>query len=206
MSRQPPEPWQRRLVDVAEVVLWVAGNRQPTLGDTRLVCVDGRTGAGKSSLGETVHEAASTIGSSALVHLDDLLDGWRGLDKVSHTLERDVLVPLRAGRPGRYRRYDWVRGEYAEEHVVDPVDLLVVEGVGSGATSYSSWITTLVWVDAPADLGLARSVARDGEALRPQLLQWMRDEDALLARERTRDRADVIVDGTGEAEDAVVLA
>jgi uridine kinase len=206
VSRQPPAPWQRRLVDVAEIVLWAALNRQPTLGDTRLICVDGRTGAGKSSLGKAVHEAASTIGSAALVHLDDLLDGWGGLDKVSRTLERDVLVPLRAGLPGRYRRYDWKREEYAEEHVVDPVDLLVVEGVGSGATSYASWITTLVWVDAPADLGLARSVARDGEVLRPQLLQWMRDEEALLARERTRDRADVIVDGTGEAEDAVVLA
>jgi uridine kinase len=206
VSRQPPAPWQRRLVDVAEIVLWAALNRQPTLGDTRLICVDGRTGAGKSSLGKAVHEAASTIGSAALVHLDDLLDGWGGLDKVSMTLERDVLVPLRADRPGRYRRYDWVREEYAEEHVVDPVELLVVEGVGSGATSYSSWITTLVWVDAPADLGLARSVVRDGEALRPRLLQWMRDEDTLLARERTRDRADVIVDGTGEAEDAVVLA
>ena len=206
MSRQPPEPWQARLGDVAEVVLWVARNRQPTLGAARLVCLDGRTGAGKSSLGDAVLEAATRDGSAALVHLDDLLDGWGGLDTVSRTLERDVLVPLRAGRPGRYRRYDWVREEYAEEHVVDPVDLVVVEGVGSGATSYASWITTLVWVDAPADLGLARSVARDGEALRPQLLQWMRDEDALLARERTRDRADVIVDGTGEAEDTVVLA
>ena len=206
MSRRPREPWERRLVDVADIVLWVALNRQPTLGVTRLVCVDGRTGAGKSSLGEAVHEAASAIGSAALVHLDDLLDGWGGLDQVSRTLEVDVLTPLSAGRPGRYLRYDWSLGRYAEEHVVDPVDLLVVEGVGSGATSYASWITTLVWVDAPAGLGLERSLARDGEPLRPQLLQWMRDEDALLAREHTRDRADVVVDGTGEAEHAVVLA
>jgi hypothetical protein len=85
------------------------------------------------------------------------------------------------------------------------VDLLVVEGVGSGASSYSSWVTTLVWVDAPRDLGLMRSVARDGESVRPQLLRWIEDEDALFVREHTRDRADLVVDGTGEADHAVVL-
>jgi hypothetical protein len=34
----------------------------------------------------------------------------------------------------------------------------------------------------------------------------MQDEDALFVREHTRDRADLVVDGTGEADDAVVLA
>jgi uridine kinase len=187
------------------VVLWVALTSTPTLGNTRLVCIDGRTGSGKSTLGEALHTAAAEVGTSALIHLDDLLDGWEGLSRVSRTLEDDVLGPLREGRPGRYRRYDWLAEQYAEERVVDPVDLLVVEGVGSGASSYSSLVTTLVWVDAPSDLGLARSVARDGESTRPQLLRWMQDEDALLAREHTRDRADVVVDGTGEADDAVVL-
>ena len=206
MSRQPSDLWQRRLLDVAELVLWVALNREPTLGDTRLVCVDGRTGAGKSTLGGAVREAASSLGTSTLVHLDDLLDGWGGLERVGETHERDVLTPLSTGRPGRYRRYDWELGQYADERVVDPVDLLVVEGVGSGAAAYASWITTLVWVDAPVDLGLARSVARDGEELRLQLVQWMKDEDVLFARERTRDRADLVVDGTGEADYAVVLA
>jgi uridine kinase len=197
--------WERRAAEVAEVVLWIALNSQPTLGDARLVCIDGRTGSGKSTLGEALHATAAEVGTSALIHLDDLLDGWEGLGRVSRTLEDDVLEPLREGRPGRYRRYDWLAEQYAEECVVDPVDLLVVEGVGSGASSYSSWVTTLVWVDAPSDLGLARSVARDGEAIRPQLLRWMQDEDALFVREHTRDRADLVVDGTGEADDAVVL-
>jgi uridine kinase len=198
--------WERQASEIAEVVLWVALSSQPTLGATRLVCIDGRTGSGKSTLGEALHAAAAEVGTTALIHLDDLLDGWEGLARVSRTLESHVLEPLREGRPGRYRRYDWLAEQYAEERVVDPVDLLVVEGVGSGASSYSSWVTTLVWVDAPRDLGLTRSLARDGESVRPQLLRWMQDEDALFGREHTRDRADLVVDGTGEADDAVVLA
>lgn len=206
MSRRPHLPSPRGVSDVAEVVLWLARNRPPTLGDARLVCIDGRTGSGKSTLGTAVHELAAAEGTSALVHLDDLLDGWDGLDQVSRALEEQVLAPLRGGRAGRYRRYDWLRQEYAEEHTVDPVDLLVVEGVGSGAAAYSSSISTLVWVDAPAEIGLERSLARDGEAIRPQLLRWMEREAALFARERTQDRADVVVDGTGQADYAVVLA
>jgi uridine kinase len=180
--------------------------RRPTLGRSRLVCIDGRAGSGKSTLGEAVRDLATETGSSALVHLDDLLDGWDGLPEVAETFHRDVLVPLGERRAGRYRRYDWHLDRFAEQHVVEPVDLLVVEGVGSGASAYASLVTTLVWVDAPAELRLTRGIARDGEALRPQWLRWTAAEDALFRRERTRDRADVIVDGTGEADEAVVLA
>lgn len=206
MSGSPRDPWQQRVAEVADLVLWLTANRPPTLGGARLVCIDGRTGSGKSTLGVALHRAAEQVGTSALVHLDDLLDGWHGLDRVSRTLEEDVLSPLREGRQGRYLRYDWIQQEYAEEHVVDPVDLLVVEGVGSGASSYASSITTLVWVEVGAQLGLERSVERDGEAIRPHLLRWMQDETTLFARERTRERADVVLDDTGDDDYAVVLA
>jgi uridine kinase len=198
--------WGRRVADVADLVLWTSLMKRPTLGESRLVCVDGHAGSGKSTLGEAVRDLASETGTSDLVHLDDLLDGWEGLPQVAETLHRGVLVPIAEGHDGRYLRYDWHRARFAEEHVVQPVDLLVVEGVGSGATAYSSLVTTLVWVDAPADLRLARGLARDGEALRPHWLRWKNAEESLFRRERTRERADVIVDGTGEADRAVVLA
>lgn len=198
-----PESWRQRVADVAELVVQTALARQPTLGPGRLVCVDGPAGSGKSTLGRAIVASASSHGSSDLVQLDDLLDGWDGLDQVSEALERDVLTPLAQGLPGRYRRYDWHQERFAEEHVVAPVDLLVVEGVSSGASSYSSWITALVWVEAPADVRIERGIARDGEELRPQWMRWMAAEEALFARERTRDRADVVADGNSAGTTAL---
>lgn len=198
--------WAGRVADVADLVVWMTGLRPPTLGSGRLVCVDGPAGAGKSTLAEAVREAAATVGTSDLVHLDDLLEGWAGLPRVAGTLERDVLRPLASGTPARYRRWDWVLDRFAEEVTVSPVDLLVVEGVASGAAGHADLITTLVWVDAPAELCLARGIARDGEGLRAQWLAWTAVERQLFARERTRERADVRVDGTGEADPAVELA
>lgn len=190
-----PEPWSDEVAATAAAVVAGANRRPATLGEGRLVCVDGPAGSGKSTLGEAVERAASATGTTALVHLDDLLDGWDGLEKVSSSLEQSVLRPLAEGRPGRYRRYDWHLASFAEEHQVPPVDLLVVEGVGSGASSYASLVTLLVWVEAPDDLRIERGMARDGEELRPEWERWMAAEAAHFARERSRARADLVVSG-----------
>mgnify|MGYP000869567760 CR=1 FL=1 len=105
-----------------------------------------------------------------------------------------IVVPLGAGLPGRYRRWDWLASAWAEEHVVGPVSLLVVEGVGSGALEYADAIGTLVWVSAPAEVRLARGLERDGEAMLGHWEQWMVDEAAHFAAQRTRERADVVLD------------
>ena len=199
------DAWGRRVGDVADLVVWTTTMKPPTLGDARLVCVDGPAGSGKTTLARAVRDTAAELGSVDLVQVDDLLDGWGGLTGAGRTLEDDVLGPLRQGRSGRYRRYDWHAARFVEEVPVAPVDLLVVEGVGSWRTSYASWVTTLVWVEAPQDLRLARWVARDGEALRAQWEPWLADETALFRREGTRERADLVVDGSGEAERAVEL-
>lgn len=196
--------WRSRVAGVADLVARAALGQPPTLGGTRLVCVDGRAGAGKTTLAEAIRDRAAEEGTTVLVHVDDLLDGWRGLFDLPRTLEHDVLAPLRAGRAGRYRRYDWLAGRFASEVRVKPVDVLVVEGVGCGASAYSSSITALVWVEAPRELRLARGMARDGEQMRRHWLEWMDDEDILFAQERTWERADFVVDGSGEADPVVV--
>lgn len=170
----------------------------PTLGSGRLVCVDGPGGSGKTTLADAVIRAANRrVPSLALLHMDDLYEGWSGLGDVAARLAEDVLGPLAAGRPGCYHRWDWRASAWAEEHVVDPVDLLVLEGVGSGAVEYDDLVTTLVWVEAGRDVCLARGLARDGEAMRPEWERWMVGEDAHFAAQRTRERADVLVDGVG---------
>jgi uridine kinase len=199
------DTWRRRVADVAELVVWAAWMQPPTLGDARLVCVDGGAGSGKSTLGRAVGDAATGLGSVTVVHTDDLLDGWGGLKEAGVSVREHVLAPVRAGRPGRYRRYDWHAGRFTEKVTVHPPDLLVLEGVGSWRASYASWVTTLVWVDAPVDLRLARGIARDGERLRPEWERWLPAEEALFRQERTHEHAAIVVDGTGEAEQEVIL-
>ena len=199
------EGWRRRLADVGDLVVWLSSLRPPALGRTRLVCVDGGAGAGKSTLAGAILDAAVEVGTARIVHTDDLLAGWRGLPGLPDTVAEGLIGPLSLGRPGRYRRYDWLRARFAEAHRVDPVDTLVLEGVGSWSRRYAAAVTALVWVDAPRDLRLRRGIERDGEAMRAQWLTWVEDEDRHFLHEGTREHADVVVDGTGTGDGTVVL-
>jgi len=175
----------------ADRVLELLRSRPPTLGSGRLVCIDGPAGSGKSTLAA---EIASLAGGAAVVHMDDLFEGWGGLARIDDQLGT-LLRPLARGFSGSYRRWDWPGNAWAETVLVPPAPVLVLEGVGSGSAAYADLMTVLVWVEVPVELRLARGLERDGDALAEHWEQWAHDEQALFAREHTRQRADVVLDG-----------
>jgi energy-coupling factor transporter ATP-binding protein EcfA2 len=178
--------------EVARLVVDLASSRPPTLGDGRLICVDGPAGSGKSTLAA---EIAALTGAQ-VVHMDDLMDGWGGLVSTGPQVS-SILDPLAAGRPGSYRHFNWHVGRFDRVDVVPVADWLVIEGVGSGNPVADPLVTVLVWVEAGGDLRLARGLERDGVDMEPHWRQFMVDEADLFAAHGTRERADVLVDGTG---------
>lgn len=161
----------------------------PTLGPGRLVCIDGPAGSGKTTLAAAVVDVAP---DARVVHCDELLHGWRGLPGLAGSVAT-LLEPLSRGEQGRWTRWDWAAGDWAESHPVGPGGLLVLEGVGCWSPAIAPLVGVLAWVEADSSLRLRRGIARDGEQMRPHWEQWRLDEDALLARLGTRDHADVVV-------------
>jgi hypothetical protein len=167
------------------------------LGQVRLVAVDGPAGSGKSTFsGRLVRGLRSVAPRVAEIHTDDLLEGWTDLVSCWPRLDDWIRRPLRRGEPGRYRRYDWHRGCFAEVWELLPVpDVLVLEGVASARSAASSDLSLAVFVEAERDLRLRRGLERDGEALRDRWLRWMADEDRHFGEDGTAGRAGVLVDG-----------
>lgn len=170
----------------------------PLLGTTRLVSIDGPAGSGKSTLAADLAGALRDRGPNVrLLGMDDLFEGWAGLDAGTEQLVSGVLEPLSRGEAGAYRRWDWHASAWAETVVVEPPGVLVVEGCGSGPRAAAPWTSLLVVVETDAEERLARGIARDGEAMRADWLRWMALEESVLTREGTRERADLRLDGRG---------
>jgi hypothetical protein len=174
-------------------------SRAPSLGPVRVVAVDGPAGSGKTTLAGALAERCAAVGRTAgVVHMDDLYAGWSGLEgDLWPRLAAQVLEPLRRGRPGRFQRYDWIAGRFADWVDVPVPDVLVLEGCGSGRRAGARDVGLLVWVEAEATTRLTRGLERDGSGARVHWERWMRDEAGHYAREGTRGRADVRVDAWG---------
>lgn len=168
----------------------------PRVGTTRLVAIDGCAGSGKSTLSRRLAGACQARGESTVVlHTDDLLSGWHDVTGFWQRLHRWVLNPLRRGQIARYRRFDWPTNRFGVEwHQVATPAVLIVEGVTSAQAVARSELALSVLVTAPPEVRLARGIARDGEALRPQWVRWMREESAHF-RAAAATLVDVVVDG-----------
>lgn len=81
----------RALADLAGEI-----RARPCAGAARLVAVDGRGGAGKSTLARML---AAACGGAPVVRVDDFLY-WRDIEGWWPRLEREALRPLLSGIPG----------------------------------------------------------------------------------------------------------
>ncbi|WP_199485206.1 uridine kinase family protein [Actinomadura craniellae] len=162
----------------------------PSCGPVRVVAIDGPSGAGKSTFAGLL---AAALGGAPVVRSDDFPVPWDG-DPLAWwpPVVEQVLCPLAAGRPGGYRRHDWRTGAYVEHVEVPVADVLLIEGVG--AARQESPAASRIWLDAPRDLRRRRVLDRDGPELAAAWDVWARAETTHFGADRTRDRADLLID------------
>ena len=166
--------------EIERVIIAAGGSATP------IILIDGRSGSGKTELGRAVAAALD----AQLVRLDDLYPGWGGLEAGSLAVARDVL-----GRR-RWRRWDWARSAFAEQHGVDPGRPLIVEGSGSLSRASRELATLGVWVELDEATRVSRALARDGDVYAPHWDEWAAQEQRFFDRERPDRLADIRVDGS----------
>jgi uridine kinase len=158
-------------------------------GQTRVIAIDGRSGAGKSSLAACLRGGLG----APVVSLEDLYGGWDGLERGIDLLVSEVLEPLSAARAARVPRYDWVAGEWDDPWALEPPEVLIVEGVGAGARRSAAYASVLIWIEEPEPVRKKRALDRDGQTFAPYWDMWAAQEEAMLAREHTPARASIVI-------------
>jgi uridine kinase len=165
----------------------------------RLIAVDGRAGAGKTTFTARLLDVLS---NPALVRVDDFLC-WGELHCWWPRLQAEAIEPLLAGRTARFRIRDWVNdplgdalGEWSTIH---PAETILLDGVTSSRRAVAAHIAVSIWIDAPAGVRLRRGIERDGEAMRDHWNAWMQLEDDFFAMDDARSRANFVIDGSSES-------
>lgn len=177
-SRNDADPVARALraaVDGAAAAVRAVGASNP------VVLIDGRSGAGKSSLARMLVAAWPSRGRVQLVALDSLYPGWDGLAAGVEAAREQILVPHARGLIGVWQRWDWTTHAPAEAHAVDPSLPLIVEGAGVLNAATAPLGDVRLWVESPANSRRRRALDRDGETFGREWERWAEQEERHIA-------------------------
>ncbi len=170
-----------------------------------LIAVDGRSGAGKTTLALELAALLREHHSVAVFHLEDIYPGWDGLDDGVARYVHHVLEPLRTGRPATWSAWDWERGEDGDRRTTAAAEIVLLEGVGAAAALARPLLDAVIWVDADPQTRRRTAIERDGDAYAPFWQRWADQEDRWLAGDDPAAAADVVVQGhSGASSPAAV--
>lgn len=159
-----------------------------------VVLIDGRSGAGKTSLSRLLAARWPLVGRVQLIALDSLYPGWDGLDSGVERATEWILRPHGRGLLGTWKRWDWERETDAESHAVDPALGLILEGSGALTPATARLADIRVWVEAPEPMRKVRALARDGDSYRPHWDRWASQEAVHIERDDPRSLATRVVE------------
>lgn len=158
------------------------------IGATRLICIDGPAGSGKTTLAATLQ----VILNASVVHMDDMYNGWNEalVDSTWQRIHHEVLEPLSRGNDAHVDAYDWQRGCQVRS-VIPAAEVLIVEGVGSFHPLIADRADDLLWVDVSDDVNMDRVIARDGESVREPMQLFQKQQQEYFNFYRVEERADL---------------
>ena len=164
-----------------------------------IIAIDGRSGAGKSSLAKTLEEK---LGLS-VVHMDDffLQPHQRTVERLSEPggnvdyerVESEVLRPLKSGEGHvSYRRFDCKTMSMQEERTVDGTRTVVVEGSYSCHPRLKKYYDLTIFLDVDGETQIQRLRERVGEEhLQMFIEKWIPLEEAYFEAFRIKENCDI---------------
>ncbi|MET3163357.1 UNVERIFIED_ORG: anthranilate synthase component 1/para-aminobenzoate synthetase [Arthrobacter sp. UYEF10] len=169
-----------------------------------IIAIDGRSGAGKTTLAIELAAQLRNHHKVALFHLEDIYPGWNGLTAGIERYVSTVLTPLSRAEPATWTSWDWDRHYDGDTRVTLPAEIVIIEGVGAAAADARPMLSAVIWADAPDDIRRKRALDRDGGTYEPFWDQWAEQENAWLAADDVRRQADIRVrnnaDGSATAD------
>ena len=191
-------------IDAASAAIRDARSGRATI----VVAIDGGGGAGKSTLAKGICDRLGGVSILRTDHfylpLNEYPAARLAPDEASRRyfqwerMRDEALIALRRGRAARYQRYDWAKNRLDEWVIVEPNEIVLIEGVYSTRPEIRPLIDLAIFVETPRDERRKRMLARghlEPDINNDWLKPWMAAEDWYMANVRPAAHADLVVAG-----------
>ncbi|MFX1820632.1 aminodeoxychorismate synthase component I [Pseudarthrobacter sp. CC4] len=158
-----------------------------------IIAIDGRSGAGKTTLAVELAARLRAHHRVSLFHLEDIYPGWNGLMVGIDRYVATVLEPLSRGDAATWTSWDWQNHYDGDSRVTLPAEIVIVEGVGAAAAAARRLLSAVIWADSPEEVRRTRALDRDGGTYEPYWDQWAAQEEEWLRTDDVPQHADVRV-------------
>lgn len=159
-----------------------------------IIAIDGPAGAGKTTLATNLHLALHEKFTCAVIHMDDLYDGWE--NALTPALSEKLTAIMQRHKSHEVislSKFDWHNSSFLPAEEMPQADLLIFEGVGSGQSTVRQFLTALIWIDIDRNHGLSRVLERDGDAIKEPMQKWLVTQEQHFALEKTDNAADFVL-------------
>ena len=158
------------------------------------LAIDGVAGSGKTTLASRL---CGDLKNCQVVHMDELYEGWN--DPLSQRLTakviRELLEPFNKQIPIRYQKFDWILNRFDKFEDLKTSNILILEGVGSGQREFRKYLSKTIWVEYDPSQGFDRVIARDGEGIRGEMVNFLLDQNKHFIAELTKNASDYTISG-----------
>jgi anthranilate synthase component 1/para-aminobenzoate synthetase len=158
-----------------------------------IIAIDGRSGAGKTTLAVELAARLRAHHRVSLFHLEDIYPGWNGLIAGIDRYVATVLEPLSRGDAATWTSWDWEKHYDGDSRITLPAEIVVIEGVGAAAAAARPLLSAVIWADSPDDIRRSRALGRDGGTYEPYWDQWAAQEEDWLRADDVPQHANVRV-------------
>lgn len=160
-----------------------------------LIGIDGRSGAGKTSLAQQLSEVLSVTRDVVTFHLEDIYPGWDGLAQGIEIYNDSILACLREEQDAYWTAWDWLADSPGGPRLTRCAEIVILEGVGACNWVARQVLDVSVWVELPESQRRTRALSRDGNTYQEFWEQWAQQEAQYLEADPVWESADIIQPG-----------
>jgi len=174
-------------------------NSNKFCGETKLICIDGPAGSGKTTLAKNLK---NFLNNTSIIHMDEIYEGWENAlnDNLVSNIQNWIITPMKKSEPIIYTKFDWYLKSRKDKVIIENYENIILEGVGAASLGIRELSVLNLWIEGRKEILLNRVLDRDGNQIKDEMKLWQSKESEYFLKHDIKKHCDFWIDGNFEQE------